>query len=86
MVVKFGRMMRENITTGEIPFRKTYIRSVVDRVEVGTDLVRIVGDIGKIGKAVTGKSGVAAGVRSFAPEWRDLRESNPSPQRERLVS
>lgn len=86
MVVKFGRIMRENITTGDIPFRKTYIRSVVDRIEVGTNLVKIVGDIGKPGKAVKGKCGAAPGVRSFAPEWRDLRESNPSPQRERLVS
>lgn len=86
LVVKFGRIMRENITTGIIPFRKTYIRSVVDRIEVGTDLVRIVGDIGKLEKAVTGKFNTAAGVRSFAPEWRGLRESNPSSQRERLVS
>lgn len=31
---RFGRAMRENITMGEIPFRKAYIRSVVDRIEV----------------------------------------------------
>lgn len=85
-VEKFGRLMRENITTGDIPFRKAYIRSVVDRIEIGDDTIRIIGDKTKLEKAVTGRSGVSPGVRSFAPEWRGLRESNPSPQRERLVS
>jgi site-specific DNA recombinase len=78
--------MRERITTGDIPFRKTYIRSVVDRIEVGDHVIRIVGDRTKPEKAMTGKPNTTPGVRSFAPEWRDLRESNPSPQRERLVS
>jgi len=38
--------MRENIATGEIPFRKAYLRLVVDRVEVGDHAIRIIGDTG----------------------------------------
>jgi site-specific DNA recombinase len=78
--------MRESITTGDIPFRKTYMQSVVDRIDVDDHSSEIDCDRTKPGKAVTGKPNTTPGVRSFAPEWRDLRESNPSPQRERLVS
>ncbi len=70
MIEKFGRLMRENITTGDIPFRKTYIRSVVDRIEIDDDVVRIIGDKTKLEKAVTARGGFLPSVRSFAPEWR----------------
>ena len=43
-IERFGRLMRENITSGPIPFRKAYIKSVVDRVEVDDHAIRIVGD------------------------------------------
>ncbi len=38
-----GRLIRENITTGPIPFRKTDIRSVVVRFEVDDNALRIIG-------------------------------------------
>ena len=34
LVERFGQTMREKLTTGEIPFRKAYLGSIVDRVEV----------------------------------------------------
>jgi site-specific DNA recombinase len=34
MVERFGLIMREKLTTGEVPFRKAYLGSIVDRVEV----------------------------------------------------
>lgn len=77
MVENFGRLMRENITTGDIPFRKTYIRAVVDRIEISDDVVRIIGDKTKLEKAVTWSHGSVPGVRSFAPEWRSLGEGAP---------
>lgn len=43
VIERFGRTMRENLTTGEIPFRKTYLGSLVDRVEVDDREIRIVG-------------------------------------------
>ncbi|MCY1641040.1 hypothetical protein [Methylorubrum sp. SL192] len=36
--------MREHVTTGVIPFRKAWLRSTVDRVEVCADVIRIVDD------------------------------------------
>lgn len=70
LIERFGRLMRENITTGDIPFRKTYIRSVVDRIEISDDVIRIIDDKTKLERAVTGRPGFVPGVRSFAPEWR----------------
>lgn len=29
MIERFGRAIRENITTGEIPFRKAYLKSII---------------------------------------------------------
>ena len=43
VVERFGQAMRDRLTTGEIPFRKAYLGSIVDRVEVDDDEIRIVG-------------------------------------------
>ena len=43
VVERFGEAMRERLTTGEIPFRKAYLGSIVDRVEVDDGEIRIVG-------------------------------------------
>ena len=40
--------------TGDIPFRKAYIQSIVDRVEVDDDLVRIIGDKSTLEQAIAG--------------------------------
>jgi site-specific DNA recombinase len=34
LVERFGQTMREKLTTGDVPFRKAYLGSIVDRVEV----------------------------------------------------
>ena len=41
VVERFGQIMRE--MTGEVQFRKTYLGSIVDRVEVDDREIRIVG-------------------------------------------
>ncbi len=65
VIESFGRAMRENITTGETPFRKAYIRAVIDRIEVDGGGVRIVGDKVTLEQAVAGLSLAANGVRRF---------------------
>ncbi len=86
VVERFGRVMRENITASETPFRKAYIRSVVDRIEVGDGLIRIVGDVATIGRAVADKQTGFPGVRGFERNWRPQRDSNPCLHRERVLS
>ncbi len=48
-------MMRQNVSTGDIPFRKTYIRLVVDRIKVDDGIVRVIGDKSTLERSVTGR-------------------------------
>ena len=79
MIEQFGRKIRENIANGEIPFRKAYLRSVIDRIEVDDHVVRVIGDTATLEQVVAGKSVPAAGVRSFVRKWRAPRDSNSRP-------
>ncbi len=85
-IERFGRAMRENIATGDIPFRKAYIQSVVDRIEVDDGVVRIIGDKSTLEQAIAGKAIAGGGVRRCVPKWRSLGDSNPCFRRERATS
>jgi site-specific DNA recombinase len=78
-IMRFRRVMRENITAGDIPFRKAYIQSVVDRIEVDDHAIRIIGDKATLEQAIAGSSGSGIGVRSFVRKWRARRDSNSRP-------
>lgn len=75
MIEKFGREMRENIANGEVPFRKAYLRSVIDRIEVDNHSGRVIGDTATLEQVAAGKSVPAAGVRSIVRKWRSLGET-----------
>ncbi|KQQ06701.1 hypothetical protein ASF59_23735 [Methylobacterium sp. Leaf121] len=63
--------MRKNVTTGEISFQKAWLQSIVDRIEVSADVIRIIGDKTSLEAAVIGAgSSVAPSVRSSASKWR----------------
>lgn len=85
-IEEFGRTMRENIANGEIPFRKSYLRAVIDRIEVDDNSIRIIGDSATLEQVIAGKSVPEAGVRSFERKWRSLGESNPCFSLERAAS
>jgi hypothetical protein len=77
---------RKSRTEAPTPFRKAYIRSVVDRIEIGDGLIRIVGDVATLSRAVAGKQTGLSGVRGFERKWRPQRDSNPCLHRERVLS
>jgi site-specific DNA recombinase len=79
VVERFGQFMREKLTTGEVPFRKAYLGSIVDRVEVDDGEVRIVGRKDVLERAVLANGGPVPGVRSFVRKWRTGQDSNPRP-------
>jgi hypothetical protein len=64
-IERFGSLMRENIASGPIPFRKAYIRSVVERVEVDDGAIRIVGDRATLENAIAGGQNANPDVRSL---------------------
>jgi hypothetical protein len=74
VVERFGQVMREKLTTGEVPFRKAYLGSIVDRVEVDDAEIRIVGRKDVLEQAVLAKGGPVPGVRSFVRKWRPVGE------------
>jgi site-specific DNA recombinase len=83
---RFGSVMRENITTGDIPFRKAYLRWLIDAIEVDDRLIRIHGSKSTLEQAIIASSQAGKGVRSFVRKWRSLGESNPCFSLERAAS
>ena len=75
-IERFSRAMRENITSGEVPFRKAYIQSVVDRIEVDDGVIRIIGDKPTLEQAISGNAVAGMGVRRCVPKWRTRQDSN----------
>ena len=68
-VDRSARVMRQRLTTGEIPFRKAYIGSIVDRIEVDDAHVRIMGRKEVLEQAVRTNEVNPNMVHSFVPNW-----------------
>lgn len=73
-IERFGRVMRDSIATGSVPFRKAYIQAVVDRIEVGDGTIRIIGEKSTLEQALAGKISISGGVRRFVPKWRAISQ------------
>jgi site-specific DNA recombinase len=73
-VERFGTIMREKLTSGEVPFRKAYLGAIIDRVEVDDCQIRIVGRKDVLEQAVLANGGPMPGVRSFVRKWRPVGE------------
>lgn len=79
-VDRFARAMREKLSTGEVPFRKAYIRSIVDRIEVDDRCIRIMGRKDVLEQAVLAEGGgTTPVVHSFVPKWRARQDLNLRP-------
>ncbi|WGJ13305.1 hypothetical protein QEV83_11345 [Methylocapsa sp. D3K7] len=68
--------MRANALTGETPFRRAYIRSMVDQVEVDDAEIRIVSRRTVLERLVMGGGAGPAGVPSFVGKWRADQNKN----------
>jgi site-specific DNA recombinase len=78
-IERFGSFMRERITEGETPFRKAYLRSIVEAIEVDDKVIRIHGSKTSLEQAVIAGEQIGKGVRSFVRKWRARRDSNFRP-------
>ena len=72
----FGRMMRENLTSGSTPFRKADLRSLIDVVEVDDALVRIKGSKDVLERAVLASRQGAEPRSQMSTKWRTRHDSN----------
>ncbi len=73
-IAAFVNVMRANVLTGDLSFRRAYIRSVVDQVEVDDEEIRIIGRRTVLERLVAGGGASPAGVPSFVRKWRARRE------------
>ena len=78
-VDRFARVMRERLTTGEVPFRKAYIGSIVDRIEVDDTQLRIMGRKEVLEQAVRSSEITPPVVHTFVPNWRPRQDLNLRP-------
>jgi site-specific DNA recombinase len=72
----FANLMRENVANGPIPFRRAYLRAVIDEVEVDDTEIRIHGRKSVLERMVMGGGISPAGVPSFVRKWRTRQDSN----------
>ena len=68
--------MRTKLDTGDTQSRKGYLRSIISRIEVDDQKVRIIGDKATLADVVAGGQTQAGNVRGFASKWRARKDSN----------
>ncbi len=78
-IAAFVEVMRQNVLTGDMSFRRSYLRAVIDKVEVGDTEIRIHGRRTVLERLVMGGGAAPAGVPSFVREWRARNDSNVRP-------
>ena len=79
LIERFGRTMREKFSTGSVPFRKAYLRSLIDAVEVDDHQIRIKGNKELLEKAVLATQSGQSWCSQTSTRWRARRDSNSRP-------
>ena len=69
-IADFGALMRRRLDEGDVHARKAYLRSVISRIEVDDDKVRIIGEKAALADVIAGRSRAAGDVRGFVRKWR----------------
>ncbi|HEX2337634.1 MAG TPA: recombinase family protein, partial [Hyphomicrobiaceae bacterium] len=76
LIERFGRSMREKFTTGSLPFRKAYLQSLIDVVEVDDGHIRIKGSRDVLERAVLAGQAACESGSQMSTRWRARRDSN----------
>ena len=78
-VSAFTELMRDKLQHGDVRARKDWLGAVLDRIEVGDGVVKIIGNKQALAAAVTGQGTAPTRVSGFVRKWRARRDSNPWP-------
>jgi site-specific DNA recombinase len=68
--------MRVKVLSADTAFRRAYLRTVIDKVEVDDTEIRILGRRDVIERLVMGGETAQTGVPGFVLDWRARRDSN----------
>ena len=71
--------MRENFSTGSVPFRKAYLQALINVIEVDDDQIRIKGSKDLLEKAVLASQQDQTGCSQMSTRWRAQEDSNLRP-------
>jgi site-specific DNA recombinase len=85
LIERFGRTICESLSTGSVPFRKAYLRSLIDVIEVDDHQIRIKGNKELLEKAVLASQNAQPWCSQASTRWRSLGDSNPCFRRERAM-
>jgi site-specific DNA recombinase len=83
---RFTRLMREQLTSGDVAVRKAYLSSVVNAIIVSEDKIRIVGSNDNIRSTFGPKGQPTPRVRKSVQEWCPWPESNQHSLRNSILS
>ena len=78
-IAAFVGTMREKVLSGDTPFRRAWLRAVIDGVEVDDREIRIHGRRTVLERLVMAGGAAPAGVPSFVRKWRTRQDSNLRP-------
>jgi DNA invertase Pin-like site-specific DNA recombinase len=70
LIERFGRSMREKFTSGSVPFRKAYLQSLIDVVEVDDHQIRIKGSKEVLERAVLANQVPGVPGSQMSTRWR----------------
>jgi site-specific DNA recombinase len=76
LIERFGRSMREKFTIGSVPFRKAYLQSLIDTVEVDDLHIRIRGSKEVLERAVLAEQTATKPGSQMSTRWRARQDSN----------
>lgn len=79
-VSAFTELMRNKLQNGDVRARKDWLGSILERIEVGDDTVKLIGNKQVLAAAVTSQNTAPAHVRGFVRKWRARQDSNLLPQ------
>jgi site-specific DNA recombinase len=79
LIERFGRSMREKFTIGSVPFRKAYLQSLIDTVEVDDLHIRIRGSKEVLERAVLAEQTATKPGSQMSTRWRARTDSNRRP-------
>lgn len=75
-ITAFSDLMTDILDSAENPARKAWLRSLISKVEVDADRIRIVGSKDVLNAAVAASANSGENVQKCVPEWRTRQDSN----------
>jgi site-specific DNA recombinase len=69
LIERFGRSMREKFTAGSVPFRKAYLQSLIDVVEIDDHQIRINGSKDVLERAVLAEHAASQSGSQMSTRW-----------------